>query len=156
MEPEKLILTWERYLELCDYLVQMAKYEDFTDIVAIARGGLVPAQYLAYKLNIPRIHSYGVASYTKDNQRAGETIYQDPDMIFTVDHRVLVVDDIADSGQTIRSCLNNIDRYNPEGPRVKVATMFFKEGKSIVRPDFYASLVDVDRWIVFPYDVNNV
>ena len=68
----------------------------------------------------------------------------------TPDSRVLVVDDIFDSGCTVsRVC----ELLRQKTCHIKVATLFFKDGASRVamKPDFY--LRKTDRWIVFPHEL---
>ena len=149
VENKKLILSWDDYFKLCDKLVHQLKDAQITDIIAIARGGLIPAQYLAYKLNIKRIHSFGIISYSDDDKPlpdADMRIYQTLGSYdFQGKRRALIVDDIADTGRTIKRCLMDF-------PAARVCTLYYKPTKSIIEPEYFAQTVENDTWIVFPYE----
>ena len=146
----KLILTWDEYFKYCDILVSKIGYSNkYSAILAVARGGLIPAQYIAYKLNIRRIYNFGVITYADNNQILKDediTLYQSPAMNSDIhNYKILIVDDIADSGRTLKiitSMYNNSD----------VCTIFYKPNKSIVKPDYYGQTIDNDTWVEFPYD----
>ena len=154
MEPNKLKLGWAEYFASCDYLISLLKHDEkFTDIIAIARGGLIPAQYIAYQLDIPRIHSYGVRSYTKDDMQGESEVYQRIDIPFGKEYRYLIVDDVADTGSTIRSFIEQHHEVLATTGGHRVAVLYWKEGKSTINPDFCAQSVEPSTWIVYPYDV---
>lgn len=90
--------------------------EKFDFIYGIPRGGWVVAVALSHRLGIP------VAK-------------------FRVNEKVLVVDDISDSGGTLKDLR-----------RFKIATIFVKD-KSTVKPDFYWKKIREEIWIEFPWEV---
>jgi hypoxanthine phosphoribosyltransferase len=153
--PTKLILTWDDYFKLCDSLVEQVKDVGFTDIVAISRGGLIPSQYIAYKLGIKRIHNFGIQSYSDNNTQLDEKlviIYQGVTTVFDRDNKVLIVDDIADTGRTLKWC----QELQPllDGAAIKkTATLQYKPETSQIRPDYFAQAVERSQWVVYPYDV---
>jgi xanthine phosphoribosyltransferase len=154
MEPTKLTLTWCDYFKLCDILIGKLAGNKFTDIVAISRGGLIPAQYIAYKLDIPRVHNFGVSSYSKENVRLHDdkvVVYQKVTMHFNENHHVLVIDDIADTGKTIKKCLGAHWMF-AAAANVKLSALHYKLDKSVIKPDYYAQIVDANTWIEYPYD----
>lgn len=153
MKDLKLVLHWENYFDLCDILVKNLKNHNFTDIIGIARGGLLPAQYLGYKLKVKRVHSFGISSYSGDNKRLSDSdvvIYQNTSAEFNKDSKILIVDDIADSGRTLQSC-KYIQDLSCAGV-VNTATLLYKPESSMVCPDFFAQVVDAKVWVIFPYD----
>lgn len=153
MECKKIFLTWEEYFKLCNNLVEQMKDVGFTDIIAIARGGLIPAQYIAYKLNIKRIYTAGISSY-KEKTQTDFVIYQGMDGIFDNNSKVLIIDDIADSGKTIQ-LLQEVYAFKLYFANiVKVCTLQYKPKKSVVTPNYYAQAVENNDWIVYPYDNN--
>ncbi len=161
MEHNKLKINWDTYFYLCDIIIQRIldkQIEPFTDIVAISRGGLLPAQYIAYKLNIPKIHCFSVSTYNTSNTKIEDEqidIYQKVTAKFTLNNRILIVDDIADSGKTIQLCIDEHKNF-PSAKDVKVATLHYKREKSIIKPDYYASIVGLNTWIVYPYDFEDI
>jgi uncharacterized protein len=149
MENKKNI-TWDDYFNCCDDLVSKIGYSNkYSAILAVARGGLIPAQYLAYKLGIKRVYNFGVISYADNNQMLKNediNIYQSPAMNSDIhNNKILIVDDIADSGRTlkiVKSLYINSD----------ICVLFYKANKSIVKPDYYSQIAKNNSWIQFPYD----
>ncbi|MBC8453453.1 hypoxanthine phosphoribosyltransferase [PVC group bacterium] len=70
--------------------------------------------------------------------------------MLTADSKVLIVDDIFDSGQTMLKVINLL---NEKTKQVKIATLYYKEemNKTKIAPDFYQR--KTDRWIVFPHEL---
>lgn len=154
MEPQKRYLSWEEYFKLCDNLVEQIKDKGFTDIIAIARGGLIPAQYLAYKVDIKRIYNFGITTYSKKDTKLNEhdiVVYQQTCALFCGERKVLIVDDIADSGGTINKCYKDYLKYDGDSKKIQICTLHYK-ARSIVRPDYFAQEVDDNVWVVYPYD----
>lgn len=150
-------ISWTRYFELCDQLVKQMKESQITDIIGISRGGLLPAQYLAYQLGVRRIHNYGVSSYSDNNERLSDSdinIYQNVTTPFYKEHNVLIVDDIADTGKTITQLLKRHNYFANAG-KILVATLHYKPKKSIICPDFFGEAVGNDIWIQYPYEIVN-
>ena len=148
VENKKLILSWDDYFKLCDKLVHQLKNACITDIIAIARGGLIPAQYLAYKLNVKQIHSFGIITYSGDDKPLSDAniqLYQAPALsVCKSIYTTLIVDDIADSGRTLSRCM----RVYP----ARVCTLYYKPTKSIIKPNYFAQTIENDTWVTFPYD----
>ncbi len=154
MESKKHFVSWDEYFKLCSQIVHQLKGREITDIIGISRGGLIPAQYIAYQHGIRRIHNYGVSSYTDDNKRLSDSkvnIYQNITTPFYKEHSILIVDDIADTGKTIEQLLKR-HNYFSNARNIFIATLHYKPRKSIVRPDFFGQEVDNDTWIQYPYD----
>jgi hypothetical protein len=115
-------------------------------IVGVARGGLIVAVTLAHQLKIRKVHSIGIARYV--DQCAGDCrIYQMPDFDeLPLSEKVLVVDDIADKGETLKQISRFLASYN-----VKYAALFRKEDCSFM-PDFFIPLSKDIGWVVFPWE----
>jgi len=72
-----------------------------------------------------------------------------------VDDKLLIIDDVFDSGRSISAILDNLrakSRRNTPGD-IKVATVYYKPGKNKTQrvPDFY--IHEVDNWLVFPHEM---
>ena len=148
MTDNKLFVSWIDYYKMCERLCNQVKDEGFTDIVALARGGLIPAQILAHNLNIRHIQSLGVSLYSKNKKKATLNFYQPITNKFTPKSKILVVDDIADSGETLLKCLPFINN----GKQIEIAVLFYKSEKSVVRPKYFAHSIPSHFWVVFPYE----
>lgn len=140
---KKLYIKWDEFhnhaKELCEKIKQSGEYNK---IVAISRGGLIPAGILAYELDIRNSQAINISSYDEDKQRADEDI-EIFGNVGEVDEKTLIVDDLSDTGKTFR-ILRKI--Y----PQAKYVAVYAKEkGHSVV--DIYAHSMP-DEWIVFPWD----
>ena len=152
---DKKIIDWPQYFELCNLIVDQIKTSGiiFTDIIGLARGGLIPAQYIAYKLGIRRVHSFGISTYSEKDERLPDNeilIYQRVTAPFNKECKVLVIDDIADSGRSLIRCINfHYDFFHSDG--YKTCTLHYKPSSKF-KPDFYATEIKDSDWIVYPYD----
>lgn len=139
----KKVLYWNDIEELIAKLIEKinAKGEVFTHILALARGGCVPATLLGYGLNIRSVHS--VCAYSYHGSTRGEITLDGgfPDLD---DTRLLIVDDMVDSGDTIKFIRK---RY----PNAKVAVLFAKP-KGENQADFFAENAPQVCWIEFPWE----
>ena len=116
-------------------------------IVAIARGGLSLAQYLGELLDIREVYSINSIGYDKEKKLATVKVYNTP--LIEQGRRVLIVDDIADSGETLKEVVKNLKEKNPLC-EFKVVTIFYKKS-SIYQPDF--KVKEAKEWIEFFWSV---
>lgn len=115
----------------------------FKGIVAITRGGLVPAGIIARELNIRLIETVSIASY-EDKTRSGEMNILKSFTPKDKGEGWLVIDDLVDTGETARL----VRRMLPEA---HFATIYAKpQGKPLV--DTYITEVSQDTWIYFPWE----
>lgn len=111
-------------------------------ILAIARGGLIPATLVAHQLNIRRIDVIAIATYD-DRSRRSPDILQMP-RIDGDGAGWLVVDDLVDTGVTIRMVRTIY-------PRITVAVLYTKPLGHALTDAFVRSMPQ-DTWIHFPWD----
>lgn len=118
-------------------------------VVAIARGGLVPATIVARELNIRVVESVSVKSY--DHQSQGQVKVLKPIAQQVLDiakngGKVLIVDDLVDTGATARAVRDML-------PGAHFATVYAKpKGRDMV--DTFITEVSQDTWIFFPWDLD--
>jgi len=135
-------VSWDEFHRQTRVLVKHIRSRGvWTRIIGIARGGLVPAAILAKELDIRVVESICIASY--DGKVRGEVrILKGP--IGGDGGDAIVVDDIADSGETIRAVRALL-------PRALFAAVYAKPaGKSLV--DAFAAEVDQESWLEFPWE----
>ena len=116
-------------------------------IIAITRGGLVPAAIVARELDVRLIDTVSIASYDHMTQHAGRiikgvsaSVTKDPETL----KRWLIVDDLVDTGGTARLVRELL-------PGAHFAAVYAKPaGKPMV--DTYVTEVSQDTWIMFPWD----
>ncbi len=112
-------------------------------IVGIARGGLMLSQALSYALEIRNVQSIRVESYDGIHQRDRLNLHVNCDLNHA--QRVLIVDDIVDSGQTLRAVLDTLQERYPQSV-FKSAALFYKP-TACIQGDF--QLHEATEWIDF-------
>jgi len=120
---------------------------NFTHVIGIARGGLVPATIMSHMFDADLL-TYNVKSYK--GKRQGEfKIIQDIDLdALPENSEILVIDDICDSGKTFTKVKELI---GTKFKFVRYAALFTKKGsKSVI--DHYGVEVKDDNWLVFPWE----
>jgi xanthine phosphoribosyltransferase len=110
-------------------------------IIAITRGGLVPAAIVARELDIRLVDTICIASY--DDRDRGEVIILKP--IAGDGAGWLIIDDLVDTGHTARAVREML-------PKAHFATVYAKPaGRPLV--DTFVTEVSQDTWILFPWDI---
>lgn len=121
----------------------------FAVIVCITRGGLVPAAIVARELGVRVIESVSVVSYDYQNQgkiQVTKPIAQQVIDADKGDEKVLIVDDLVDTGATARAVREML-------PNAHFATVYAKpQGRPMV--DTFITEVSQDTWIYFPWDLD--
>ena len=148
MSVQYLSVSWNDYHVLTQKIAATILSHDkpFDIIVAIGRGGLTFGHLLSDFLRIP-ICSITIQSYT-DIQKQGEVHITESLSFGISGKRVLLVDDIADTGTTLKRATAHIREFHPA--TVTVATLFYKP-HSTVRPDYFAK--QTTKWILQPFEV---
>ncbi|MDD5677866.1 MAG: phosphoribosyltransferase [Kiritimatiellae bacterium] len=116
-------------------------------IVAILKGGMVPARLLSDFFGSIEIYPIRVKAY--DGIRKLERIRLESFRYPIGRKSVLLVDDIHDSGQTIQTVMRLLQRRRPRA--LHSVTLYFKQGVD-QRPDFHCRTVPHDVWVVFPWE----
>lgn len=147
--PDREVLTWEGFGYACRDLARTILDSGWVpDItVAIARGGLLPAGGIGYALDSKSVGTVNVEFYTGVGQTLEDPVVLPPalDTSDLAGAKVLVVDDVADSGRTLALVL---DLMRQHGGEARSAVLYSKP-RSVVVPDY--SWRDTDRWIMFPW-----
>ena len=114
----------------------------FKGIVAITRGGLIPAAIVARELDIRLVESASVLTYEEEEK--GKTSILKPPSAAGDGTRFLIVDDLVDTGSTLRVVRDLL-------PRAHAACVYAKPaGRPMT--DTYITEVSQDTWILFPWD----
>jgi xanthine phosphoribosyltransferase len=121
----------------------------FEACVAITRGGLVPAAIVARELNIRTVDCVAVKSYDHQNQGKIKVLKPIDQAIIAAakaGKKVLIVDDLVDTGATARIVREML-------PGAHFATVYAKPmGREMV--DTFITEVSQDTWIFFPWDLD--
>lgn len=116
-------------------------------IVAVARGGWIPARLLLDFRSTKDVANIKIEGYTEINQQQVDPIISQPLGISVEGKTLLVVDDIADSGKSLKLAIEHLKEAG--AAVVKTATLYHKPW-SIVTPDYLVRQTDV--WVVFPWE----
>ena len=113
----------------------------WTAIIAVTRGGLVPAAIVARELDIRLVDTVCIASYDDRSQGALQVLKA----VGGDGTGMLIIDDLVDTGYTARAVREML-------PKAHFATVYAKPaGRSMV--DTYVTEVSQDTWILFPWDI---
>ena len=116
-------------------------------IVCIARGGLPIGGALGYALSLKNIATINVEFYTDVDERREVPVVLPPvlDLVELSNTDVLVVDDVADTGETLEMVLNLLS----ESVNTVRSLVIYEKSRSVVRPDYVWKRTD--SWINFPW-----
>lgn len=117
-------------------------------IVAIARGGLTLAHALAEGLGIRDVQTLRTELYDASVKRSEIALFGSCD--FSTKRRVLVVDDIADSGETLKVVMEYLEQ-NYKDVAFQAATLFYKRS-SVYEPHFWVN--EAKEWIDFFWEAD--
>ncbi len=146
------IITWNRFYSLARKLARQVRDSAYRPevIVAIGRGGYLPARILSDFLDQPDLTSFKIEHYQgacKDR----EATVRYPLAADLSGRKVLLVDDVSDSGDTFEAALRHLASCG--GPaEVRTAVLHHKI-VSRYEPDYYAHKVVKWRWIIYPWAV---
>ena len=123
---------------------RLLEYDYFKGIVAITRGGLVPAAIIARELDIRLVDTVCVSSYDWQDQKGEVEVLKRLDMD---GDGWLLIDDLVDTGKTAKTVRMML-------PKAHFATVYAKPlGRPLV--DTYITEVSQDTWILFPWDAES-
>lgn len=146
---EREVLDWATYGSAARALAQQVADDGYEpDIVlAIARGGLFAAGSLGYALSVKNIYVMNVEFYTGVGERLDVPMMLPPyiDLVEMKDQRVLIADDVADTGKTLEMVR---EFCAPQVADVRCAVIYEKP-HSLVKCEYVWK--HTDKWINFPW-----
>ncbi|MDH4148493.1 MAG: phosphoribosyltransferase [Acidimicrobiia bacterium] len=146
---EREILTWSDYgVAVRELAGQVASSGYQPDVVlAIARGGLIPAGSIGYALSVKNTYVMNVEYYTGVDERLEVPVLLPPhlDLIGVQDKEFLIVDDVADTGHTL-DMVRELCRGKVKEARTAV---IYEKPHSVIKCDYVWRRTD--RWIEFPW-----
>ncbi|KAI0563845.1 purine phosphoribosyltransferase-like protein [Gracilaria domingensis] len=148
-------VSWSTVETMCKDIAQQARSDSFDVVLAVTRGGLVPAVMLCEEFELRNILSATVMFYADNGEQFfGMTeprFLAFPSVDALQGRRVLIVDDVWDSGRTAQAVRNRVKRAKAKD--VKVAVLHYKPDKNVfpgVEPDFYSAMTS--DWVVYPWE----
>jgi hypoxanthine phosphoribosyltransferase len=137
------VLKWGDIDGLIDHLLPQFRRE-FTAMLMITRGGIIPGGMLAEAMNITHLLTAAVDFPAESMQFPVDTLLRG--------RPTLIVDDVWGSGRTITAVKN---RVSSAGGFPETCVLHFNPNRSLfgsVRPDYYAAITDA--YIVYPWEID--
>lgn len=121
----------------------------FDVVVGVARGGLVPAVILSHLLELPLIP----IDYSSRKGHGDDKDHSNLLPSILCDTRILVVDDICDTGFTLKEI---VEHYCVQRVEVTTAVLYYKQlppDKTVIVPDItWQTIPENAGWVIFPFE----
>ena len=141
-------LSWKQFQADTFQLAQkvIASGEKFDRIIAISRGGLVTARMLSDFLDL-QISVFSLVSYQAIGQPSHPRVVEELSITIK-DERILLVDEIADTGKSFIVGVKYLQDFQPK--KIMTLALYIKP-KTSFKPDYWQ--VSTQDWVIFPYEV---
>ena len=144
------VVTWDEIVEwsriLANKILEAGYKPDI--VIAIARGGYVPARLLCDFLGVENLISIQSQHWTEAAKMAEKAILKFEYTLDLSNYKALLVDDIVDTGDSLILAKNFIlEKWKPK--ELKIATLQWISPVAKIKPDFYA--IEVREWVWFQY-----
>lgn len=147
---DDIVISWPELHRdtrlLCHALIEK---RPFKGIIAIARGGMIPAALVARELEIRLLDTICASSYTEFAEEGAQAKRSEVKILKGIDHDgegYLLIDDLVDTGNTARVIRKLL-------PKAYFATLYAKPmGREVV--DLCVKEFNQDKWIYFPWDID--
>ncbi len=147
---EYLILSWKDVynltLQLSERIVESGFAPDL--IIGIARGGWIPARILSDVLYANAMFNVRIEYYTDLGEHGREPKITQPLSIPIEDKNVLIIDEVADTGESMYHAIEYVTNLKPKD--LRSAVLHLKPWSRVV-PDFY--MQRVEAWTVYPWEI---
>jgi hypoxanthine phosphoribosyltransferase len=155
-EPRREVITWEEVDRLIDQLLPQF-HREFTAMVMVTRGGIVPGGMLAEAMDITHVLTAAVnfpVQFASEHSKlmAWPEFIQFPADELLRGRTTLIVDDVWGSGRTITAVKN---RVASAGGFPETCVLHFNPYRNLfgsVRPDYYAAVTDA--FIIYPWEID--
>lgn len=117
-------------------------------IIAVARGGLVPARILTDLLETPQVATIKIEFYKDIAEPNIQPILKQPLTMEVTGKKILIVDDISDSGQSLKTAKQHL--IEKGALETRIATLYAKKTTATM-PEYVEKITDC--WIVFPWEI---
>ena len=145
---EKLYYSYELFVKDTQVLVDKCRDFEPEILLAVARGGLTLSHLMAQAMDMRNLYTLNSIHYEGELKLDTFNIFNIPDVSHA--KKVLIVDDIVDSGETMREILKVLSEKFPN-VEFKLATLFYKK-TAVLRPDY--SVREANEWIDFFWEVD--
>jgi hypoxanthine phosphoribosyltransferase len=151
-----LYVTWDQYHKLTEKLARQIHESgwQFNQLICIARGGLRVGDVLSRIYDLP-LAILSTSSYSeKAGTVRGELIIADQMTMASgrLGDRVLLVDDLVDSGVTLEAVTRTLPQRYPQVTALRTAVLWYKAG-SVFKPDYFVEHLPDNPWIHQPFEI---
>lgn len=140
----KIKMSWSKYTKAVDKIADHFRGENFDVIIGLTRGGLIPAVRLSHTMDTPMLPFNPHMLHSNGDPRGKVKIPISPAVV----RRILIVDDISDTGKTFVKCVRF---FEERGFNVSTAAVYINKKTTAFTPT-YAVYNSQSRWVVFPYE----
>lgn len=145
---EKLYYSYELFKNDTQILVDKCRDFEPEILLAVARGGLTLSHLMAQAFDMRNLYTLNSIHYEGELKLDTFNIFNIPDLSHA--KKVLIIDDIVDSGETMREILKVLKEKFPN-VQFKLATLFYKK-TAVIQPDF--SVREANEWIDFFWEID--
>lgn len=154
-DDKHLWVSWDRYHRLIEELAYKVAKSDwqFDQVLCLARGGVRPGDVISRIFDVP-LAILATSSYREEagTQRGNLDIAKYITMTKgTLSGRVLLVDDLLDSGVTLQKVTAHLKAHYSDVTEVKSAVLWWKSC-SVVEPDYHCEYLPTNPWIHQPFE----
>ncbi|MGA8904484.1 MAG: phosphoribosyltransferase [Candidatus Bathyarchaeia archaeon] len=141
--------SWDKIYEMIVDLALVIRASGFKPdlIVGVSRGGWAPGRILSDLLENPHTANIKIEFYVGIEKTEGKPVVTQPISEDISKKNVLVVDDVADTGESLKLALDHV--LEKGAGKIMTATVYYKP-HSKCKPDFFADTTS--NWIIFPWE----
>jgi len=146
------LVSWEQFRSLARQLALRVQSSGFKPdmIVAIGRGGYMPARLLSDYLDIYNLSGFKIEHYRAAKKQAKARVRY-PLSANVKGLNLLLVDDVSDGGETFEVAVSHLHERGPP-TEIRTAVLHHKTVSSFA-PDFYAAEITEWRWLIYPWAI---
>jgi hypoxanthine phosphoribosyltransferase len=143
-------VTWEELDRLARVLAAKIRNSGYRPslVIAIGRGGYIPARILCDLLSITRLTSVRAEHWGTPAEKGERAMIRFPLCTGIRGEKVLIVDDVTDTGDSMAVVVEYVQGLGPS--EVRTAVLQHKEVSGFL-PDYFAEICPVWQWIVYPW-----
>ncbi len=150
---EVMYVPWKKALRMCYRLGELVIDSgiEFEAIVTISRGGLIPARIVSDVLGIDEFYTIRSKYWGIGGRIAPEPIIKMYEGVNVKGKKVLVVDEVVDTGATMTKVVRILEGLGAK--EIRTAVLHYKTTSSLI-PDFYVEKVEKWVWIFYPWSLS--
>ncbi len=144
------VMDWNKFYSLSREVAKKIKESGYKSevVIGLARGGWIFSRVLCDFLGIKELHSIKVEHWGITASPDGEARVKYPLSVDLSEKRVLLVDDITDTGESMMKSVEHVKSLGPA--EIRTATLRHIEGAKFI-PDYYGEKIQW-RWVIFPWN----